>query len=283
MSDKITSLRHQLCSAAAIALLGAGTSAYAQTKSGDSDVVEMGEIVVTARKASEDILKTPVAISALTSADLQARGVSTTQDIAAFTPGLKIVNNTSGRNDRSFQQVIIRGFTPSNSTSQTTSIFIDGVPVGSATAVSSITDPERVEVLKGPQSAYFGRQTFAGAMNIVTKSTPSEMEGSVSAMAGTHNNYDVQASVGGPLLGDVLGFRATVRKYAKDGSYKNYGVPHQTLGDQSTQTGTLALTFKPTENFTMKAFGLLSENDEPERPKPISTPAERSIIPGVCE
>lgn len=221
-----------------------------------------GDIVVTARKSEESILKTPVAVSALTSEDIQARGIVSIQDIAAYTPGMKVVNNGAGRNDRSFQQLIIRGFTPPNAIAQTTSVFIDGVPVSSAIAVSNVTNPARVEVLKGPQSAYFGRQTFAGALNIVTKTPSKSWSGTVDAMLGTRRNHDVMAELSGPIVPDILGVRATVRHYAKDGSYKNYGVPGQTMGDQETTTGTLALEFTPSDRFTAKAFGMITWNDD---------------------
>ncbi|MGA1797201.1 TonB-dependent receptor [Sphingomonas sp. 4RDLI-65] len=217
---------------------------------------------MTARKRAEDILKTPISISAFTSADIQARGIQSITDLSAFTPSMKIVSTASGRNDRSFQQIIIRGFTPSSAAAQTTSLFIDGVPVSTATGIQTITDPERIEVLKGPQSAYFGRQTFAGAVNVVTKAPPKDLEGSVSGMLGTRNNRDVQFAIGGPIFGEVLGFRATVQEVAKDGSYENAGVPGQTLGDQRTRSGTLSLQFEPTHNLKIKAFGLLSANKD---------------------
>jgi iron complex outermembrane receptor protein len=223
-----------------------------------SGAPEGGDIVVTARKSNESILKTPIAIKAFTSADLAARGVVSLQDIAQFSPGLKIIDNAAGRNDRSFQQIIIRGFTPSTGLSQTTSMFIDGVPVASATAISNITDPQRVEILKGPQSAYFGRQTFAGAFNVVTKDPTDRLTASIQALVGTRSNYDVGASISGPLISDILEFRVTGRAYGKDGSYHNAGVPNQTLGDQSTRTGSLALLFRPSANFTAKAYGMIS-------------------------
>lgn len=221
-----------------------------------------GDIVVTARKRTESILQTPVTVSALTGEDIRARGIVTVQDIAAFTPGMKVSNNGAGRNDRSFQQIIIRGFTPPNASAQTASTFIDGVPVGSATAVTSITNPERVEILKGPQSAYFGRQTFAGAFNIVTKTPSKSWTATVDGMLGTRANYDIMGEISGPVIEDLIGIRATVRQYAKDGSYDNSGVAGQTLGDQKTRTGTLALTFTPSSTFTAKAFGLITRNDD---------------------
>ncbi|MDE1147219.1 MAG: TonB-dependent receptor [Azospirillaceae bacterium] len=255
----------------ALVIAGATSSAYAQDTTATKPPApqaaaasddELTEIVVTARKASEDILKTPVAVSALTAEDIAARGIVSVQDISAFTPGMKVVNNGAGRNDRSFQQIIIRGFTPPNALSQTASVFLDGVPVSSATAISNITDPERVEVLKGPQSAYFGRQTFAGAVNVITRDPTDDWSGSVSGMLGTRNNRDFQAEVSGPIVADKLGIRMEAREFAKDGSYNNAGVPGQTLGDQETKSGSVSLKFTPSEHFTAKFYGMITADDD---------------------
>jgi iron complex outermembrane receptor protein len=220
------------------------------------------EIVVTARKRSEDILKTPIAVSALTSEDIEVRGIKSVNDLVNSTPGLNVSNVNSGRSDRSFQQITLRGFVPTLTTVTLTSTFIDGVPVASASALNNVTDPERIEILKGPQAAYFGRNTFAGAVNVVNKLPANEFGGSVSALAGTRDNRDVALSIEGPIAGDLLGFRLTGRAYSKSGSYRNYAAPAQTLGDQSTTTGTLLLVSKPVSGLTIKAFGLLSKDDD---------------------
>ncbi|WP_260928496.1 TonB-dependent receptor [Novosphingobium sp. 9] len=226
---------------------------------------------MTARKRSEDILKTPVAITAMTGEMLESRGIASLDDLANYTPSMSINSNSSGRSDRSFQSIIIRGFTPAISTSQTASLFIDGVPVSSSTAVQNLGDPARVEVLKGPQSAYFGRQTFAGAVNVVTQSPPDEFGGWVKAQLGTNNNREVAAQIGGPLIDDVLSFSLGGRYWGKDGSYGNKGIAGQTLGDQTTRSANLALKFTPSSNFTAKVLGLWSEN--------IDGPSATALIP----
>ncbi len=156
----------------------------------------------------------------------------------------------------------MRGISPSGTQLQTSSIFIDGAPVTNASAIQTITSPERVEVLKGPQSAYFGRQTFAGAINIVNKMPSEEFTGQVSGMAATHANYDTSLELSGPLAGDALGFRITGRANGKHGSYDNAAVPGTTLGNQSTKTGSLLLVAKPNDDFTVKAFGLLTDKSD---------------------
>jgi iron complex outermembrane recepter protein len=242
-----------LCTALAATAATAPMYAYAAV---DTEVASLEEIVVTARKKSEDILQTPISVSAFTSEDIAARGIVSVTDIANATPGVNVNNNSAGRTDRSFQQVIIRGFTPAQTTISTVSMFVDGVPVSGATALSTITDPARVEILKGPQTAYFGRSTFAGAVNVVTKDPSDHFTGSGSVMVGSRSNNDIQGTLSGPIFGDLLSVRFSTRKFEKGGSYDNPSNPGETLGDQSTESQTLSLMSKPVDGLTIKLFGL---------------------------
>lgn len=219
----------------------------------------IGEIVVTARKRAEDVLKTPVAISAFSGEDLSKQSLASVADLAVSTPSMNLNSNNSGRNDRSFQQIIIRGFVPSNAQNPTTSTFIDGVPVSSPTAFNAIGDPERIEILRGPQSAYFGRNTFAGAMNVVSKEPGNDFGGSISGMVGNRDSYSIKASVEGPILQDVLSFRVSAGQNAKDGSYKN-SFSGETLGDQKTRYISGLLVADPLEGLRIKVMGLYSQD-----------------------
>ncbi len=264
LTDRHQNSTKRLALLAALMVSGAfSVPAYAQQAEPQAAVDEsaQGDIVVTARRKSESILTTPIAISALTAETLAAKGSATIQDIAQSVPGLNVQNaaTTGGRADRSFTAIQLRGFVPSTSSAQVASIFIDGAPVSVATALQALTNPERVEVIKGPQSALFGRQTFAGAINVVSKAPSDHLTGSASMSLGTRANYDVQGEISAPLVTDVLGFRLSGRVLGKDGSYDNYGVPNQTLGDQMTYTGSLAVEFKPTPYLTFKVFGLATE------------------------
>ncbi|WP_044562166.1 TonB-dependent receptor [Azospirillum sp. B4] len=241
---------------ATIGIMVAATSAMAADAPSGKDKKEesneLEEIVVTARKREEDILKTPVSVAAITGAEIDQKGIVSINNLADQTAGLNINNNSSGRSDRSFQQIILRGFTPATTDSTPVATFIDGVPVSSPTAVMSVSNPERVELLRGPQSAYFGRNAFAGALNVVNKQPGNDYGGSVTAMVGTHNNRRLQAEVDGPIVDNKVGFRIGADHYSKDGSYKNAADPSQTLGDQSSHSGNALLTVKPTENLSIK-------------------------------
>ena len=237
----------------------ATTQAQAQTTGQESaNATGTGDaIVVTARKREEDILKTPVTVTAITAEQIEKKSIVSLADVAANTPGFNINNNSSGRADRSIQQVILRGFAPSTVVATTTSTFIDGVPVSSPTALNSVGAAERIEILRGPQSAYFGRNTFAGAINSVNKVPDGIWRGSATGMYGTRENYRGRVELEGPIVDDALTFRMTFDRFGKNGSWVN-AADGGTLGDQQTTSGSLLIAAKPAPGVTAKFFGLMS-------------------------
>ncbi|MBT0669259.1 TonB-dependent receptor [Novosphingobium profundi] len=251
---------------AATLVLGGAQAAFAQDAAASRPAAETESsgtaIVVTARKREENLLETPLAITAYSGEGLEARGMDTLSQMAEGTPGINVNQNGSGRNDRSYQQFILRGFTPSSTKQSTASMFIDGAPVSSSSALSSISDPARIEILKGPQAAYFGRSTFAGAINVVNKVPGNEWHGSLKGMLGTRNNYSAHADIEGPIVEDLLAFRVSGDASGKDGSYKNAFNPGETLGDQSSRSVSAMLSFTPSSDLKIKAFGLYSRDDD---------------------
>jgi iron complex outermembrane recepter protein len=243
--------------ALAFSFFSAG-QAFAQEATEEQRVEEPNDtILVTARKREEDILKTPVTLSVLTEEQIEKRSIVSISDVAANTPGVNVNNNSSGRADRTIQAIIIRGFTPSTVVATTVSTFIDGVPVSSPSALNSVGAAERVEVLRGPQSAYFGRNTFAGAVNVVNKLPSGEWGGSLTGMYGTRDNYRTRMDLEGPIVGEMLTFRATFDRFGKSGSWVN-AADGGTLGDQQTTAGSLLIAAKPAPGITAKVYASYS-------------------------
>ncbi|MEE4454187.1 TonB-dependent receptor [Novosphingobium resinovorum] len=248
-------------------LTACGNAAFAQGAAAPaadnaSAGTPLGDIVVTARKRKENLLDVPVAISAMGADKLDALNVKTMEQIVAVTPGMSLNNATSGaaRSDRSKTAIIIRGMSPSVG-NQTSSTFVNGVPISDG-IVTSIFDYDHVEVLKGPQSAYFGRQTFGGAVNLVTKEPTDTFTGDLSALAATGNHFDFNGAIGGPLIPGILSFRVGARYFESDGTWKNNAEPGHTLGDQSTRSGTLSIKFTPSPDLTVKLFGAIGKDDD---------------------
>ena len=225
------------------------------------------EIVVTARKKEENLLEVPVAITAFTADDIDARDFTQLEDIQKFTPGFSFTNMQGGsaRNDRGTNSLRFRGLNLGFDSGVYAAgvTFIDGAPVLGGYN-PSMTDVERVEVLKGPQSAYFGRSTFAGAINFVTKDPSDEFSGRVGASWEEFDSHDVSLSIEGPI-GETLAGRISFRDW-EQGGYIDNGTTGQKdyLGERTTQSIAGTLVWTPTDKLTVKAFvNLFEDEDDP--------------------
>lgn len=199
-------------------------------------------IVVTARRVRERLLDAPLSVSAYTSSMLEESGVRDIVDLARLTPGFAM-QDASRTNDTPF----IRGMSINSAfrDQQHASSFIDGVFVqGLSRTLDFATEVERVEVIRGPQSALFGRATFSGAINYVTKAPSKTLEGRVVATVGQYGRQDLSASVSGPVT-DMLQYRVSVQGHQYDGQWKNAGdgLP---LGSEKTEGRALMLRLAPT-------------------------------------
>jgi outer membrane receptor protein involved in Fe transport len=132
------------------------------------------EIIVTARKSAETLQDVPVAVSAFNAEAITKRQIQSVEDVARFTPGF-IFSKAFGR---STDRPIIRG--QSNvlagvqfGVESGAAYFVDGVYYPGDIQSLDLSDLERVEVIRGPQSALYGRNTYSGAINFVTRSPPS--------------------------------------------------------------------------------------------------------------
>ncbi len=148
-------------------------------------------------------------------------------------------------------------------TRQGATVFIDGAPI-LGSEIGSTENYERIEVIKGPQSAYFGRSTFSGAINAVTKTPGDEWAGRVSAEAARFGTSDFGVQIEGPLVEGKLSFRLTGSQYETGGEYENSANPTQRLGEESTRDIALSLFATPTDNFSAKLrFHLWKNQDGP--------------------
>lgn len=192
---------------------------------------QIEEIVVTARKKEESLQDVPISISAFGAEQLDQQGLLNDNDVANFTVNF----NTLPTTGRDYDRPTIRGMAaPTSRGEANASYFIDGIYVSTSIGSATTSAVERVEILRGPQSAQFGRATFSGAINYVTKAPTNEFAGRVKSRAGTHDDYEVGGWVSGPIVEDRLLFLLS-------GSWSSYGGEwHNNLQDnQATPTGFL--------------------------------------------
>jgi iron complex outermembrane receptor protein len=261
--------RHWLSIAAALSattMLTAPSSAQTTKQQAQSPMLE--EIVVTARKREESLMEVPLAITAFSASDVEAMNIKQLGDIMVMTPSFHFVNQQggSGRNDRSANALVFRGLFLANNVGANAGgqLFIDGSPVIGAQPPPAV-DVERIEILKGPQSAYFGRSTFVGAINFVTKDPATDQfKGRVSAEYSSWGSHDGALTLEGPLVEDRLAGRITGRHYKRGGPYANAADTNQKLGEQSTGSISGSLVATPTDDLRVRLWGnWFEDNDGP--------------------
>jgi iron complex outermembrane receptor protein len=246
------------------------------TSTANSEALE--EVTVTARKVEENIMTVPLSITALSAKDIESRDLKDMQDVSLFQPSFHFVNQAGGASgfaDRSEFLVTFRGLNAGTTGVFTTgsgSVFIDGAPVVDA-QIPDLSEVQRVEVLKGPQSAYFGRSTFAGAINYVTKDpTLTTFGGTASAEASSFNSSDASLSLDIPIISDMLGARISGRHLVKGGEYTNAADTSQKFGDQETDTVAATVLFVPFDKLHVKGYlNWFTNNDGPPADTAINT------------
>lgn len=255
-------IRSRLTTAVLIAL---GTSAPGTVFSQDSeDRYQLEEVMVTARKVGESIQDIPLSVQAFTDETILEQQIIDVEDIAQFTAGLHASNSQGGRNSPALR---FRGIdTGLSRTAQTSSAFLDGVFIPGLSSWVSMNDIERVEVVKGPQSAFFGRSTFSGAINFISKTPGNEFNADVTAIIGDAGRQDLWLSAEGPIIKDKLAVRGGVRYYSFDGAWENDFPGGDDLGSQETKAWNVTLYATPTENLTIKLRHVDSEEDDGAAP-----------------
>lgn len=231
----------------------------AQTQ--ESGGTELEEVTVTARKRSESVTETPISLSVLSAGQIDARGIRSLEDLAAFTPGFyfKSVGSFEGRTSSDLR---FRGMDVNTSTPwlQLGSIFVDGVYISGGVQNIGFENIQRVEVIRGPQSALFGRSTFGGAVNFVTAEPDKTFTGRLGASFGEYGEREVQGWLSGPL-GESLAGRISLRHMAKGGQYVN-STDGTRLGAQETTALSATLRADLTDRFTGKLVLFGARDDD---------------------
>ena len=250
-------LRSRRTAAMAIALVVALGTGLGIPVSASAQQVE--EIVVTSRRIEEKLKDVPLSITAFDAGTIESAGISSLSDVANLTPGLSFFN-AFGEN---LPVPVIRGVVPQDIFGvNATAVFVDGVYVSGREGLNfSQLDVERIEVMKGPQSAMYGRNAFAGAINYVTKAPSDVFESKSEAELGNRGKQRIMGQVSGPLLGDTLTGRVSAMYDEWDGSYDNTIAPENDIGGYRYRSFQGRLRWRPADDLDIN-LGLYSSNDE---------------------
>ncbi len=230
------------------------------------------ELVTTARRDTESVLDVPLSISTINSEELEAAQIVNLSDVAAMTPGFSYQNyfgqDLSVPTIRGVGQVDIFG-------DPNAPVYVDGIYMSSAINFGFL-DVERVEVLRGPQPAYFGYNAFSGAVNFVTAKPSDEMEIKGELTVGSEDKRRISGSISGPIFSDTLSGRISAMYDDFSGTYKNQNsLTDQDIGGAEYKILSGSLFFTPTDAFDAQWNIYLSDDK-------IDPPA-MSQIPANCE
>lgn len=239
MSGKIAINRLMLVSSAFAVTL---TPLNAQDAGGE---IELGQIVVTARKVEEDPQRIPFGISVFGRDRLTTEDIRDARTFGSKTPGYNFVDTgVRGSNTPNIRGV--GSFFPQSSDDSSVPVFIDGVPVALRAQDRELFDIERIEVLRGPQSSIFGRNAQAGAINITTSAPTQTPFFQIGSEYGSFDAFQVTGIASGPIT-DTLAGRVSAKFDQRNGD-----IPDRNLGtklrDHKLGHANGKLVWQPTNN-----------------------------------
>lgn len=218
MSEAATSRRRVLCARGALlALAGLVMSLPAPA--------QIEEITVVARKKEESLKDVPLAVEAISGDDILRKGLTDIGKLADQSASIKFDVGSSRQDTR----LSIRGISPTRGR-QNAAILVDGIDISSEAVTTSgggfllnqnLLSLQRVEFLKGPQIALWGRSAFNGAVNFVTKDPPPAWESTINLDGNFEDQYQAGLELGGPVLDERLGVLFNASWWDKDGFYDN--------------------------------------------------------------
>jgi iron complex outermembrane receptor protein len=237
---------------AATGSLSAAAQTPAAPAAANSDVT-LEEVIVTAQRRSERAQDVPIAVTALSSTELEDRGVRQAGDIAALVPNLTLSLPYGEEAQPTFS---LRGVTTndwSQNQSSPIAMYVDDVykPVGAVQALQTY-DLDRVEVLRGPQGTLYGKNATGGAMNFFTRNPSlTAYDGYVTAGLSNFNGRQVEGAVGGPIADGTLGWRVAGLYDKRDGWMQSNVPGVNALNGVDAYGGRLTLLYQPGKDLSV--------------------------------
>lgn len=245
------------CLTLAVAL--AAAPAFAQDAATGIDD-EDGAIVVTAQRREERLIDVPVSIAAIGEDRITATGARDVGDLGSYVPNVVIAEGTGLGS-----AVVIRGVGASSRNigfDSRVGVYLDGVYLGQSPAINqSLVDIERVEVLRGPQGALFGKNTVAGAINLVTAKPGDDFSAYANVRYGNYDALSLTGRVNIPLA-DGVAMKLSGSRNKRDGFIHN--IVDDTYGDTVdtwTWRGQFRIDATPNLQFLISSDGLIGREN----------------------
>ena len=247
---------HQIksCSKLCLWLAGVGATLGVIGSEARADVGQgMEEVIVTATKRAESKQDIPIAISVLGSEEITNSNANNIKDIVGLIPNMTFeAGNNSATADISIRGIYNQVQAGAIGYESGLSVYVDGVSTGNQfNANQNLGEIERVEVLRGPQGTLFGKNSIAGAINIITKKPTNEFAGRASFELGDRSLQHFQGNLNIPFSDD-LSLRISMGDRSKDGFIDN-----MTLGEEDyagtidESSGRIQIRWTPSDNTTI--------------------------------
>ncbi|XQW86329.1 TonB-dependent receptor [Thalassotalea piscium] len=255
MKQKILKFTSKTAVAIAIANAFVMHGALAQEKEAASSESssQIEKIMVTANRHAQDLQEVSSSITALGADDVERAGIIDISGLQQVVPGLKI--GSSGGEVRPAMRGARTnevGVAGTGIAEQIVGIFQDGIYVPTTTAgMGAFVDIERIEVLRGPQGTLYGRNTFAGSINVITnRPNMDDIEGNVKITTGAYNRSAYEGVLNLPLA-DNLATRIVVASDSHDGYIDNHFLmgPSDDLREKNAFYARSVTRYEPSDNF----------------------------------
>ncbi len=226
---------------------------------------QVEDVVITARKVTENLQDAPIAVTAFSGTELQTRGLQEVANLALATPNLNITNGISGGSS-STTAIFIRGigqrdFIPT--VDPGVGVYRDGVYLGRSVGSNlDFADIARIEVLRGPQGTLYGKNTIGGAVSIITREPSFEGEVEAGVTIGERNRFDLDFLASGPLVADKLAGKLVFASRSADG-YVDRITDGRKFGDDDRYTAKAELLWRASDTLNFRlAADILEQRQE---------------------
>ena len=246
----------------------------------ESNILET-VVVTAARKRTESVQVTPVAVTALNEATLDRVQATNLNDLSKLAPNLRIIQVYGGGN-REDAGIYLRGFGTSQvepAVDPAIPVFVDGIYSPLVTGMQiDLFSVEGIEVLRGPQGTLYGKNAPTGAVSVRTKRpTTDEFGGKVQLDYGRFQKLEARASVNIPIVRDKLAINLSGIKKHMDNWYTNVATGQKGAGGEEAEAARLGILFTPTDSINWYMTAFYSHDHSP--PVAMRSFANRTAIP----
>lgn len=253
--------------------------ATAQATAQTLDTATIEAVIVTARKREESIRDVPIAVTAVTAADIEKLGANALDEVGRAIPNVQFGRSGTGSQTA---QIFIRGVGQRDyivTSDPGVGVYIDGVYMARPDGqLLSTLDVERIEVLRGPQGTLFGKNNIGGAVNVISAKPEPDLAATVSGEVGNFGTFGGRVMLNLPLVDDRLLSRFAISHRESDGYAENPQTGQNYSGDE-TSVATAALRWVASDSVKMDIAGDWSESNSAGRAARCVYPRSGTPIP----